>query len=231
MSHDDYAVEPVWGLPEALPEGERILWQGQPRWQSLAVHAFHARKVAIYFALLATWSVASGVTDGTAAVAIARAAGGELALGAAAVGLLVYLARLCARTTVYTITSRRVVMRIGMALPTSINLPFAVVESAALRRHRDGTGDLPLLLGGERGISYLLLWPHARPWHIGRPQPMLRGLANPESVAELLAQALLTAAGPGGGVAPAVSAGADTGESPITATSGAPAGGAAPAAI
>lgn len=223
MSHDDYAVEPVWGLPEALPEGETILWQGQPRWQSLAVHAFHARKVAIYFALLATWSVASGVADGSPALAIARAAGGELALGAAGVGLLVYLAHLCARTTVYTITSRRIVMRIGMALPTSINLPFAVIETAALRRHRDGTGDLPVLLGGERGISYLLLWPHARPWHVGRPQPMLRGLANPESVAELLARALLAAAGPGGGVT-----------SPVTtpeASSVGPASGAAPAAV
>jgi hypothetical protein len=187
------------------------------------VHAFHARKVAIYFALLAAWSVASGVADGSPALATARAAGGELALGAACVGLLVYLARLCARTTVYTITNRRIVMRIGMALPTSINLPFAVVETAALRRHRDGTGDLPVRLGGERGISYMLLWPHARPWHVGRPQPMLRGLANPESVADLLARALLGAAGPGGGVATPVAA--------SESASVAPAGGAAPAAI
>ena len=30
MSHDDFKFEPVRGLPEALPEGEHILWQGSP---------------------------------------------------------------------------------------------------------------------------------------------------------------------------------------------------------
>jgi hypothetical protein len=202
QGHDDYAVEPVWGLPEALPEGERILWQGQPRWQALAVRVFHARKVAIYFGLLAVWSIASGVADGLDPGVVARGVAMELGLGAAAAGLLVYLARLCARTTVYTITNRRVVMRIGMALPTSINLPFAAIETAALRRCRDGTGDLPLVLGGSRGVGYMLLWPHARPWQIGRPEPMLRALTDAEAVAELLGRALLAAAGPGGGVAP-----------------------------
>lgn len=201
MSHDDYAVDPVWGLPEVLPEGEQLLWQGQPRWQALATRVFHARKVAIYFALLAAWSVASGVADGAAAADIAVAVGSELALGAAAAGLLVFLARLSARTTVYTITTRRIVFRVGMALPTSINLPFAVVESASLRRYRDGTGDLPVVLGGDRGIGYLLLWPHARPWQIGRPEPMLRALDEPERVAALLSRALVAAAGPGGGIA------------------------------
>lgn len=199
MSHDDYAVDPVWGLPEALPAGETLLWQGQPRWQSLAVRVFHARKVAVYFAVLAAWSVVGGMADGLTAAAILPGVATTVAVGALAVGVLVWLARLSARTTVYSITSRRIVMRIGMALPTSINLPYAVIQSAALRRHRDGTGDLPITLGGPGRLSYVLLWPHARPWQFGDPQPMLRGLAEPEAVAELLSQALLGADGPGGG--------------------------------
>ena len=51
--HDDFDFEPVRGLPQLLPKGERMLWQGAPRWQDLAVHAFHARKVIWYFAALA----------------------------------------------------------------------------------------------------------------------------------------------------------------------------------
>jgi hypothetical protein len=206
MSHDDHAVEPVWGLPEALPPGETLLWQGQPRWQALAVRVFHARKVAVYFAVLAAWSVIDGVADGLATLAILQGVATTLALGAIAVGVLIYLARLSARTTVYSITSRRVVMRFGMALPISINLPYTVVESAALRRYRDGTGDLPITLGGKGRISYVLLWPHARPWHFADPKPMLRGLAEPEAVADLLSRALLAAAGPGGGTATPVGA-------------------------
>ena len=31
--HDDFDFEPVRGLPQVLPEGERLLWQGAPRWQ------------------------------------------------------------------------------------------------------------------------------------------------------------------------------------------------------
>ena len=30
MPHDDFQIEPVPGLPERPPEGERILWQGRP---------------------------------------------------------------------------------------------------------------------------------------------------------------------------------------------------------
>ena len=56
MSHDDFAVETVPGLPAALPAGESLLWQGKPQWRSLAIRALHARKVAIYFLILMVWS-------------------------------------------------------------------------------------------------------------------------------------------------------------------------------
>jgi hypothetical protein len=46
MSHDDFAFEPVPGLPAPLPKGERILWQGSPRWQSLARTAYYVNIVA-----------------------------------------------------------------------------------------------------------------------------------------------------------------------------------------
>ena len=45
----EYATEPVKGLPELLPTGERMLWQGQPSWRALAIRVFHVRKIAIYF--------------------------------------------------------------------------------------------------------------------------------------------------------------------------------------
>jgi hypothetical protein len=36
MEHDDFAVEPVRGLPEKPPAGEIILWQGRPDTIALA---------------------------------------------------------------------------------------------------------------------------------------------------------------------------------------------------
>ncbi len=64
MSHDDFSFEPRRGLPALLPEGERLLWQGSPRWQSLAVRAYQVRKVAVYFGILVAWRIAAGVNAG-----------------------------------------------------------------------------------------------------------------------------------------------------------------------
>ena len=63
---NEYETEPVRGLPERLPAGETILWQGAPRWGALARRAFHVRKIALYFAILLAWLVYADIADGIA---------------------------------------------------------------------------------------------------------------------------------------------------------------------
>ena len=109
--------------------------------------------------------------------------------------IVALMAWLTARTTVYTITNRRVVMRIGIVLSVTFNLPFRVIDSAALRGYADGTGDLTLVLAGEDRISYLHLWPHARPWHVARPVPMLRCVSDAAGVAAMLSRAVALSQG------------------------------------
>jgi len=65
MSHDDFDFDPVRGLPEVLPAGERMLWQGSPRWQDMALHAFHVRKVAVYFAVITLSVVVLRLAEGS----------------------------------------------------------------------------------------------------------------------------------------------------------------------
>jgi hypothetical protein len=125
--------EPVPGLPEKLPPGEQLLWQGSPRWTSLARHAFHTRKVAVYFALLILWRVAEDATSGIDRATMLRGCGWLALLGATVYALLTILAFLCARGTVYSLTTRRLVIRHGIALPMSVNVPFAIIGSAHLR--------------------------------------------------------------------------------------------------
>ena len=48
----EHEWEAAPGLPSALPAGERVVWQGAPNWRSLAIHAFHVPKVAMYFSLI-----------------------------------------------------------------------------------------------------------------------------------------------------------------------------------
>ncbi|MCX7891299.1 MAG: photosynthetic complex putative assembly protein PuhB [Burkholderiales bacterium] len=188
------ACEEIRGIREPLPEGERVLWQGAPDWRSLAVRALHVRKLAIYFAALVALRVALAAADGESAAAAAASAVWLVALASAALGILALVAWLSARTTIYAITTGRVVMRVGIALPIVVNLPHHAIESAALRTYADGTGDLPLRLKGDVRLAYAHLWPHARPWRLRHPEPMLRSLPGAAAVAETLARALAAAA-------------------------------------
>ncbi len=190
MSHDDFDFDPVRGLPEVLPEGERMLWQGSPRWQDMAVHAFHVRKVAVYFALLTLYVVGLRLLDGAPVTEAVKPMLWYVPLGLVACGLLAGLAWASARTTIYTITTKRIVLRIGMALPMSLNLPFSLIENAGLRTYASGAGDIPVEMKGKDRLAWLILWPHARPFHLKQPQPMLRAIPDAQAVARLLSDAL-----------------------------------------
>ena len=192
---NEHEFEPVPGLPERLPPGERQLWQGSPQWQALARRAFHAGPIAIYFGVLLAWRAGTALVTGESVVQTLVAVMWLAPLALVALGILALMAWLSARTTVYTITDRRVVMRVGIVLSVTFNLPFRVIQSAALMTHTDGTGDIPLALAGEDRISYLHLWPHTRPWRIARAQPMLRCVPAAASVAALLSRAVAASQG------------------------------------
>lgn len=185
---------PPRGLPERLPLGERLLWQGAPDWRILARRAFHARKIAAYFGLIVLWMAVSTLRDSTplgeAAMTVLRAA----AVGAVPVALICAYAWIVSRMTVYTITDRRVVLRVGIALPVTINLPFARIAGADLKSDADGAGGIALTLAGTDKLAYAVIWPHARPWRFGRPEPMLRGLRDVQPVALILSRALAASA-------------------------------------
>lgn len=192
----EHEFEAAHGLPEALPAGEEILWQGAPDWKSLARSAFHVNKISVYFAVILALRAGAVIFDGGSAVHALQAALWLTPLAVLAIALLVMIAWFTARTAVYTITSKRVVMRIGVVLSVTFNLPFRMIEAAGLRAYADGTGDVPLKLAGEDHISYLHLWPHARPWRVTRTEPMLRAVPDVAKVGAILAQAI--AAGTGG---------------------------------
>jgi hypothetical protein len=191
----EHEFEAAPGLPEPLPPGERILWQGRPDWRRVALRAFHARKLAIYFAAILVLRGANVLADGHGISAALVAMAWLLPLVVFALGTVLTLAWLTGRTTVYTITSKRVVMRIGIVLTLTFNLPLKRIASAGLRVERDGLGDIPLTLAEGSQIAWLHLWPHCRPWQMRRPEPMLRSLQNAEQVAAILARAWSQATG------------------------------------
>jgi hypothetical protein len=188
MSHDDFAFEPVKGLPERPPEGERILWQGRPDWWALTRESLNLTWVAGYFVLLAVWRFVTLIDQAPAGAAFA-ASSPFLIMGAVVCALLLAIGVVQARSTVYTITTSRVAMRIGAALTVTLNLPYTQIRNADLDLRRGGTGTIALELEGETRLSYLVCWPHVRPWVMRRTQPALRCIPDAETVAHLLAEA------------------------------------------
>jgi hypothetical protein len=188
--------ERIEGIDAPLPPGERVRWVGKPALRSLARRAFHVRTVLVYFGLLALGRGIYGVAMGQEPQAVGASATSLLTLGLLAAALSYFLAWLSARTTVYAVTDRRLVLRVGMVVPATINIPFRLVEKVDTRRYPDGTADFAVTLAGSERIPYAQLWPHVRPWRMNRPEPMLRSVADAERVGEVLRDALQAFAEP-----------------------------------
>jgi hypothetical protein len=203
----EHGFEAVPGLPERLPDGETILWQGRPAWWPFARRTFFLRGLAAYFGVLLAWQAMTGIQDGLGAA--------EIIVGAAPMMLTAFccllglagIGWLSARGTTYTITDRRIVMQVGLALPTTINLPFRVIDMMGVRTHRDGTEDIVLTVLKPHRVSFVALWPHCRPFRLGRPEPLLRGLRAEHGVSRTLARALAASADQAVAPAPQASAG------------------------
>jgi hypothetical protein len=185
----EHEFEAQYGLPEELPAGERILWQGAPDWKVLARRVFHVNKVAIYFALMLAWRFASIYADTQSMIDAFASLAWLAPFFALGLGLLLLLGWWSARTTAYTLTNKRIVMRIGIVLTVTYNLPLARIESADLHEAGSGCQDIALTLERGTNIAWLHLWPHVRPWRVAKTQPMLRALADAPAVAALLATA------------------------------------------
>ena len=182
----EHEFEAAPGLPEPLPASEKILWQGSPDWRVLGNEAFHLKTLSIYFALmvalqaLLSWDATLGLSKNLMALMTSTL------LACVALGLLALTAWLSASTTLYTITDKRIVMRIGIVLTLTFNLPFSRIQAAQIKNSNNGKGNIAVDLQGPDRIAYLHLWPHARPWHLKQPQPMLRALPEVANVGSLL---------------------------------------------
>ncbi|MEM7696415.1 MAG: photosynthetic complex putative assembly protein PuhB [Pseudomonadota bacterium] len=173
-----------------LPPGEAIVWQGAPRWQNVAAEVFHVRLVAVYFVAYAILQGVTVVMSEGSAEQGAFSAAVILAIAAPALAILCGIAWLVARTTLYTITSGRVLLNVGMALPKTFNIPLQQIESVAVKSSADGTGSISLKLSKRFRLGGLFLWPHVRPWRFSQPEPTLRAVPGAPVAAGLLGQQL-----------------------------------------
>jgi hypothetical protein len=189
----EHEFEAVRGLPGDLPEDEKILWQGAPDWLRLSFDAFKVGWVVAYFVALIVWRFIERLGHGEDPLVSLRTAILVIPLGLIAISILGALAWVNARSTVYTITSKRVVMRFGAALTKAINIPFTIVESASADVKQDNAGTVAIKLAAPNKIPLLLLWPHRRPGTFSHPEPSFRSIKDAATCAPILSEALLRA--------------------------------------
>ncbi len=176
-------------LPQKLPDGETILWQGRPDTWALAKEALSLKWVAAYCVLVAFWRVGT-LIDLMPFWAAVSAAVPFVMVGLLGGAILVALAGWQARSTLYTVTTGRVILQIGAALSVTLNLPLSQIEGADLDLRKSGTGTIALQLKpGSARLSYLVCWPHVRPWRMNPTQPALRCIPGADAVAKTLAAA------------------------------------------
>lgn len=184
MPHDDFKTEPVEGLPEVPPEGERILWQGRPNWWALTKSATAFWWVMGYFMFLMAWRFVTVIDMYPLGQAIALSVP-FLILAAIVGALLILTTWVQARMAMYTVTNRRVVLRVGAALQVSLNLPYTQIATADLDLRPDGTGTIAFDTLGDVRLAYVVLWPHVRPFRFPA-WPAMRCIDNAQDVANLL---------------------------------------------
>ena len=187
MGMTEYEDEPVEGLPDFLPEGETMVWQGRPTVAAMARRVFFIPHLALYFGLLIAGHTVYRLMEGVSAAQVMGTFVWQAGLAATVLVLLAWLARSYAASVMYTLTSERLVIRSGVALPMMVNIPIEQITAADMRVYRDATGDIVLTPVADRKLHWVLLWPNVSAWYSRPIRPLLRGLAEPHRAADAFA--------------------------------------------
>ena len=184
----DFYFELMPGVPAGLPKDETILWQGSPQPLALAREAYKINWIAAYMLAIVVWRAGGAYADGGIALMLATGLP-YLVLAIAGYGVIYLLAWAQARASIYTITSARVILRVGAALPVTYTIPFVRIATARLDLKPGGTGTIAMEITEGMRLSYAVLWPHLRPGFARQTQPAFRCIPDAQNVARLLADA------------------------------------------
>lgn len=169
-----------------LASGETVVWEGRPSMLGIVLRAFHLPVVAAYFAMLVVVGLVGLMQGQVTAMTVVM----PFLTGLLTAALLCGLAAMVARSTRYLVTSDRIILRYGVALPRCLSIPFRQIASLSVSARRGDRGDVALGLKAGNHMPWSKLWPHARPWRLRRPEPMLRDIAGAGLLATQLSRRL-----------------------------------------
>ncbi|TVP44591.1 MAG: PH domain-containing protein [Gemmatimonadales bacterium] len=183
----------IEGVEEALPLGESLLWEGRPDLKTLAFRVLYLRVLLGYWALVAVGFLLAGALGGRTTGNLAADLVWLLVVAAVGSAIIFGFAAAVRGSTTYALTDRRVVIRLGVAFPSVLNLPLHRIGSVDVRRTgRDAegrdVGDVVLTPVGDDRVGWLYLWPHVKPWAWRDPIPAFRAVPDVASAGEAVAR-------------------------------------------
>jgi hypothetical protein len=192
-THSEEARARITGVEEPLPPGESLVWEGQPDVKTVAFRVLYLRAILVYWALIAAGFLAAGALGGRGSGNLAADLVWLMVVAAVGSGLIFGLAAAIRSSTTYALTDRRVVIRMGVAFPSVLNLPLHRIDSVDVRvtgKDREGreVGDLVLTPAGGERVGWLYLWPHVKPWAWRDPVPAFRAIPEAAYVGKLAAR-------------------------------------------
>ena len=182
------APDGALNLSENLPNGEQLIWQGRPERHALATRAMYLKYIAFYLVVLIAARTGYLIMNGEPVATWSGMLVWQVLASAFVMLLIVGLATVYSRTTRYSLTNERLIIKTGAAITIHINLPLQQITAADLREYSDGTGDITLQVSRAEKLYWLLLWPNVRSWWIRPLRPVLRGLKDAQAVAHLLVE-------------------------------------------
>jgi hypothetical protein len=178
----------ISGVGEPLPAGETLLWEGRPDLSAIAFRVLHLRLLVVYWGVVAAGFVAFGLAGGKGGGALAADLAWLVVVGLLGSGILFLFATAIRRSTTYALTDRRVVIRLGMAFPSVLNLPLHRIDAVDYRPTGARHGEVVLSPAGGEQVGWLYLWPHAQPRAFRNPKPAFRALSGAEEVGRMVAR-------------------------------------------
>ena len=158
---NDEPIDIALGLPGPLPAGERVLWHGKPERAALLRYLFRWPLLVAYFALFALLPILATAQSGASVAQVLFSPVLLLPFALPVAGLVMASAWALARTSVYVITDRRVILQVGVAFTRTVNIPLELIADVSARERPHGM-DIALTLRSADKIAWLALWPHVR---------------------------------------------------------------------
>jgi len=171
-----------------IPEDEKIIWYGRPDLRRFCLTALGLKYIFFYLIII-FFSILYARFGDFNFIKIVQVLFPYLISSFLAVLLLIIIGTSQVLPTIYVITSRRVIIRSGLALIFMLNVPFDKIASIDKNHYSDGSGNISFKLISNKRVPFFASWPSVRPWYFSNPEPTFRCIADVEVIALKLSEA------------------------------------------